>query len=441
MIRAMMGCRPPLTAAAVLLWALGMHSPEGRGVGQEPRTVSASPGRRLALAYDWPLPDSVSKAIAEVKVLDRDTGASIPQPEVRVKNMTDLKFRSFQGDDQGVLRFVYPFVDAPQASVEVHKEGYVPQLASWGFDPNGPGQEPPPRQLTIRLRRGRRIGGRVTDEHGRPIEGVTVVVSVDKSDRDDRLSGDRGQEIFYQVPFRTGRDGRWQTQSCPAGARELSLQLIHPDFISGGSHSVGGPGLRRPPVETLFDGSDIEVMAKGVRLEGRVVDANGKPVPGAQVIESTSGHTEYRYLRGATSGEDGRFHLHCHWDEVVQLTAEVRGFAPFTVRTVARPDSGPVEIRLDRGQILRGKLVDPQGKPLAGAFVVHITDRKSPFFLQRYTDSRGEFVWEDAPGAPVALAVAKRGYVGQKDVPFESGGKINVVTLEALPRSRNVLAR
>ncbi len=431
-----MGRRRTISVAtAVLVWGLRSIAAERSGIAQEPRSNSASPGRRLVLAYDRPLPDSMSKAIAEVVVLDRNTGAPIARSEVRVKNMLDLKFRSFQGDDRGGLRFVYPFTTVAQASIEVRKEGYVPQLVSWGSDPNGAGREPPPRRLTIRLRPGKTIGGRVTDEHGLPIEGVTVVVSVDRSDPGNRLTDEFVLESFHEIPCQTDRDGRWQTRSCPPGAREISLQLIHPDYISGGCHALGGPGLRRPRVEALFDQNDVQVMAKGLRLEGRVIDAEGKPISGVRLVESSQGFTYYRFHRGTTSGGDGRFHLQCHWDEVIQLTAEARGFAPLTVRATARPDDGPVEIRLSRGQLLLGKVVDPRGRPVVGALVFRQADRKDPFFLRMYTDSRGEFTWEDAPREPVNLSVGKAGYTALTNVRFESGGNSNVVVLH--PQARN----
>ena len=79
-------------------------------------------------------------------------------------------------NQEGHLRVVYPYSDEPSLSIEVRKEGYVPQRSGWGSETKKDG---PPREVTIALRHGTPMGGLVIDEAGKPIEGVTVVATVD----------------------------------------------------------------------------------------------------------------------------------------------------------------------------------------------------------------------------------------------------------------------
>ena len=115
---------------------------------------------------------------------------------------------------------------------------------------------------------------------------------------------------MYEVPFRTDAEGRWSTESCPPTARKIGLQLIHPDFVSGDCATLGGDGARHPSLEALRKRSDRQVMIKGVRVSGRIVDGAGKPVAKARISDSTRGLTFLTYVRHTETDADGRFHLH-----------------------------------------------------------------------------------------------------------------------------------
>ena len=160
------------------------------------------------LAYDQPLPDSVRRAIVDVTVIDAATRAPVVDAEVMVLNYVDLMFHPASTNQQGRLRVVYPYSEEPSLSIEVRKEGYVPQRSAWGSEKRKDG---PPRQVTIALRSGTPMGGLVIDEAGKPIEGVTVVAIVDAYSPDDRLKDLLGYEMFFEVPFRTDANGRWRT--------------------------------------------------------------------------------------------------------------------------------------------------------------------------------------------------------------------------------------
>ena len=121
----------------------------------------------------------------------------------------------------------------------------MPLRYGWGSK-NSP--EKPVDALAIRLRRGTTMGGIVVYLGDQPVERITVVMTVQKYGAEKRPKNPTGLEIYYEVPSRTGPDGRWRTDSVPPGAEEVHLQLIHPDFVSDGSTTLGaGAVLRSSP--------------------------------------------------------------------------------------------------------------------------------------------------------------------------------------------------
>ena len=89
------------------------------------------------------------------------------------------------------------------------------------------------------------MGGVVVYAADRPVEGVTVVMTVSKYGPGKRPKNPIGYEMYYEVPSKTGPDGRWRTDSVPPGVEIVHLQLIHPDFVSDGSTTLGAAGRTR----------------------------------------------------------------------------------------------------------------------------------------------------------------------------------------------------
>jgi hypothetical protein len=189
--------REPIRAAITAL-ALALTTTLGTvEIGRANAADSTPPQQKLKLAYDQSRPDSVRRAIVEIAVLDSATRAPIADALVMVLNYVDLEYHNFPTDEDGLLRVVYPYPDNPQLALEVRKEGFVPQRSGWGFEKE---KASTPRRVTIGLRRGVAMGGLVVDEAGQPIEGVTVVASVDQYDPGDRLKDklSRNAESFTQ---------------------------------------------------------------------------------------------------------------------------------------------------------------------------------------------------------------------------------------------------
>jgi protocatechuate 3,4-dioxygenase beta subunit len=421
----MSGIRPFVLVCLVGATVSPMEAPESRrnaATGDEP------PRKGANFAYDHPLPDSMRRAIVDVTVVDAESRAPLGCTEVRVLNYVDLKNHSIPTDANGRARIVYPFAEEPDALFEVRKEGFIPQVAELSRLRQQGGS---PRRFTIALRRGVTIGGLVTDESGDPIEGVTVVASVDGPLPRVLLPGSPGRERFSEIASRTGPDGRWSTSSCPPDARRMGLQLIHPEYVSSGPRALDGLGLRHPNSEKLRQQADRQTMTKGIRVDGRVVDAEGKPIPGARVVDSRMGITHVDFQREALTDAGGRFHIHCAPGEDMTMLVQVRGYQPTTRTFKARPGLGPVDFRLEPGKTLRGRVVDPAGRPIAGALIsLPEGTQYRGVFLRTWTDTEGRFAWEGAPADPMGYMIYRSGYLPLHPVLLTAGDRESIVEMK-----------
>ena len=129
--------------------------------------------------------------------------------------------------------------------------------------------------------RHRRRGGRASRE------GVTVV-DVRHTNSPGCGPVDRPAiEHYGGIPSRTGPDGRWRTDSVPPGVQAVELRLIPPGFRLRRLSRRSDGRARSPKVAALRDQSDRQVLLKGLGIEGRVVDDQGRPIAGVRIDDST----------------------------------------------------------------------------------------------------------------------------------------------------------
>jgi hypothetical protein len=156
-----------------------------------------------------------------------------------------------------------------------------------------------------------------------------------------------------------------------ASARMLTIGVGRPDEPK---RTPNAPVAAQQPQTAA---SDRPASSTGiVELRGRIVAPDGKPVPGAAV------RTAWLQPDGAaTSGPDGRFLMpvpRWSWtrllnghDREVVIVASAPGFGPGFARDAYRAaSSGELTIRLaEDGPPIEGRIVDLEGRPVAGAQV------------------------------------------------------------------------
>lgn len=190
--------------------------------------------------------------------------------------------------------------------------------------------------------------GRIVGADGRPVAGAQVA-----------LVPSGAQE---PGPHRAtaGPDGRFAIPSLAPGVYLLrAAHPEHPRFYQ--------PGIDIPEGKRKIDIGGFS-LAKAQRVEGQVVDQEGRPVAGVRILQERSGPLEI--AAAPVTGPDGRFVL----PEMIlgRLTLCKDGYWPVgpvvspsrpsnLARIVLQPTPPPFRVT--------GRIVDGEGRPVAGARV------------------------------------------------------------------------
>lgn len=142
----------------------------------------------------------------------------------------------------------------------------------------------------------------------------------------------------------------------------------------------------------------------GATLEGTVTDAAGQPILGARVWALADLPDEIP-PPATTSAADGSFSIpHLPPGEDLELWVCADGFllAAETVRAGEEPMRVPIQVKMDPVAHIRGRVLGPDGLPLAGA-TVHVqpdggfatggepAPTPCPMFQPETTDAEGRF--------------------------------------------------
>ncbi len=284
---------------------------------------------------------------------------------------------------------------------------------------------------------GVRFEGKVRDLRDQPVPGATVA---------PEIVGDSGGGgfAFPPEPSTTGADGSFVADGLEPG-HTYKLRIRHARFLP-----VELPGY---PAEAGTVRNDIDVTLEDAAwISGTIVDAAGKPVPSARIgtqEEMDQGGDggippEIRdffrrmgvrvfgggddSLAGKPVDSQGRFQIGSLPPEgEVQIVAAAEGYFRSTVNfdhLAAGKETAGVQITLEAATAwVEGVVVDPEGKPVAGATVTASGDSGSAGTAK--TDAQGKFrIAKVRSRGPVSLSASAEGYVdGDKDeVALNSSG-------------------
>jgi carboxypeptidase family protein len=190
--------------------------------------------------------------------------------------------------------------------------------------------------VEIVLKRGALLTGHITTTEGEPVPGVHVLV------------GDAGGV--------SDQEGQYLVEGAPPGLQRVSV--FHPDYPRlETTHRLG------PELNTL----DLQLEA-GVEVSGRVVEEQGRPVPGARITLRSADRQEYK----AFSASDGGFVFQTVARSRYRLGADREGYAtsaaPREIMVGREPVTG-LEVTLRKGATITGLILGLKPDELSGVTV------------------------------------------------------------------------
>jgi uncharacterized GH25 family protein len=261
--------------------------------------------------------------------------------------------------------------------------------------------------------RGLVIRGRVVDSAGEPVSGASVVA------QDQYRLPDRERKTTTDV------EGRFELSGFQANS-EQTLAITSGDESLRGSASV--PTDEAATGNRLVELPDV-VLSPTVSITGLVL-ADGEPLAGAQVTlsvligKSEHGGFSTRNADSTTTDESGRYRFTgIEADKEVHVSVNQSGYTDagsrgyFKLEANEERELEPMEVQ-SRVAFVAGVVVDPDGKPVAGA-TVSVSRREggsiSSAFTRDPTGADGRFRIEGLPDVPLKLMAYVRAPEPTKD--------------------------
>lgn len=285
----------------------------------------------------------------------------------------------------------------------------------------------PDQPITIALPEPRQISGLVVDGHGRPLPGALVWMGSD--------------------PGRFGLSN---------GQGELDLTAAHQRRVWIQGHADNHlPGVAWVERGSAAAGRFLLGLDRALRVDGRVVDASGQPVPGVDVVVDTTAASsdpvfrrDPRFAR-ARSDSDGRFNIDLRHGDTYAVAGTRAGYR--TARAQLAVKSGmetDFVLRLEQHRGGWGRVLDWRERPAAGVTVWLVPagagnrlaletrarrgelDQK----LAAETDEEGLFRFDHLPAREVDLAAYGSGFAptvvpGISAASAESSGDLGTIVL------------
>ena len=225
------------------------------------------------------------------------------------------------------------------ARVIARAPGYAQRRTSVSID--GAGSV---NNAEIKLPKEFRVTGKVTDPDGRPLEGAVV----------------KSFMTSYHNKAATDARGIYVLKHLDPGRPRHSVFARHENFVESNANvATQGNEVRQ----------DFQ-LGRGVRVSGRVIDADGKALEGASLYIGFS-PSAYNRL-DALAKDGGRFVFPVVGPGEQTLFAKRAGYAP--IRTPILVPKGEdelsgIDVVLSRGRTISGRVITPDGKPAKGVRV------------------------------------------------------------------------
>ncbi len=369
----------------------GLEIPAGDGE-QDLGTVLLQPGEALEGRVTDPQGQPVAEAEVRVAAAGRDpVFALFARQGETADAWTDVT---------GWFR-VADLVPGQPVTVVVTRKGYSTAEV--------PGVKLPAEPLAVTLQPAIRVSGRVVDPGGEPVPRAQVMAFAERQRGGARAmrTGGRAQ---------SDEEGRFVIEEVEPGTLRVTA-------TAEGRQPAELGGIAAPP------GRDVEglelVLAPGATVEGRVTDADGRPVPGVLVnpVEPDRPGTRMMMMfRGGTSDGDGWYRIEGLPPGPRSIAAEDDQGRRAVGDLDVRPGSNRLDLRFRGGVEVAGRVVDAEGTPVADAEVALAAPNRGWGEQRVTTGAGGGFVLEGVGEGEYRLLASKEGYAAAESDPFKVAG-------------------
>ena len=282
------------------------------------------------------------------------------------------EYQEVRSNKDGYFKFRQ--VPPGQLDISIRHGKYPPMVKSVNI--NG-GEE-----IKIVLKKGKPLRGKVVNEKGEPLAGVTVECYGGK---------------FY-MGRKTDKKGKFFFQAGPSKKETF--------FIS--AEGYAGKYVKMEGRDEPY----LIVLKKPFRLKGKIIDENGNPVKEFEIVKGRVWKEEWLVAWGRRKkykNEEGKFEILFDTTEKWKVKFYAKGYKPYEYPEVFDADKKGEEeiiVRLEKGEVLKGKVFSPSKKP-AGKVKVILTESGlyigikrgkitygSENYMETVTDSKGNFIFD-----------------------------------------------
>ncbi|MFL6293896.1 MAG: carboxypeptidase regulatory-like domain-containing protein [Thermoanaerobaculia bacterium] len=363
----------------------GLAVPEGGG-STDLGTVVLSPGVVVeGYAVD---PEGRPVPGAEIRVAEAsaDPMSRFLQQEEPLPAATSAQDGFFRVEDRRAGETV---------NLDASRPGYAPAVAA--------GVEVPPDQpVRLVLQPSAAVEGRTVDPDGKPVAGARVFtfpsdpLSMGGGFR--MFSGSRSrQAVSDETGFFRLEDvipGAFQLQAMATGYQHAELENLEVR-----------PGQELKAVEV--------VLAPGAVIEGRVFSPSGQPLAGAEVSVVEPSRSFFAGM-GTTDG-DGRYRLEGIAPGTRSVQAEHKSYRRAIKELEVRPGENSVDLRLEGGVEISGRVVDEGGTPVPSARVSLRAGPTSWNLPSATSGADGSFTLDGVADGSYRLTAEKEGFARNRD--------------------------
>ena len=378
-----------------------------------------------------------------LSIVDSETHTPLAGAEVRVTARMyrglPLPDRTVRAGADGVAQVPLgaPTKGERKLTVTTHQPGYFGLPQTWENDP-------PKKTATIELEPGAIVGGIVKLPDGKPLAGAEVTLLHMKADL-------QNQGQFTETPLTTeitDAEGRWKCDRLPRNFVGLAAHVSHASAWTAWFYSSNETGNGRMLRKDLLAKSAELFVEPAGTIHGTVLDADGKPVAGAEVamratwkrpphtLHSKSVTVKTRPAPAPVKTDAaGLYSFPWRDDATVTIIAFPEKGTPTRTKTTATADMKAENLQLGPGRSITGHVTGEDGKPLAGAEIVLMTWDNQLLPVKKTvarTDASGDFTWPTAPLEAVSFSIRAEGHlnhthsIGENSDPEEKLPKITV---------------